>query len=302
MNSSAQLTFADVIDRGAPLSAAEAATLVLAVSRLPIAAEDEIVLDGSGEVRLRVSDPRTFEPPDPRTLALLLHRLLRLDEPGGGDRRGCIPGGLLVVLARTLGQIDLPPLSRDAFDDAMVRFARSDGPVSLAAVFWRAARMRPRGSRRLAWGRRPAPRARTERRRQGPTTAEVRSWLRQAEQELFRLRRSRAATLAAAAMLALIVVAIFGIGAAVGRDAEVPLVAAAPAMDIALPVVEEASPPPAATLSPAPSAQRARAAARRTTVEAAAPPPRPVRRTVQMVNLPRAPWTVVRRLDTADER
>jgi hypothetical protein len=103
-------------------------------------------------------------------------------------------------------------------------------------------------------------------------------------------------------MLALIVVAIFGIGAAVGRDAEVPPVASAPAMDIALPVVDEASPPPAATPSPAPSAQRARAAARRTTVEAAAPPPRPVRRTVQMVNLPRAPWTVVRRLDTADER
>lgn len=299
MTSSAQLTFAELIDRGVPLSAAEAATLVLAVSRLPMAAEEEIVLDSSGEVTLCASDPRTFGPPDPRTLAQLLHRLLRLDEPGSGERRGRIPGGLLVVLARTLRQIDLPPLSRDAFDDALVRFARSDGPVSLAAVFWRAARMRPRGSRRLAWGRRPPPRTRTERRTQGPTTAELRAWLRQSEQELFRLHRSRAVTLAAAAMLALIVVAIFGIGAAVGRDTEAPRLASAPAMDIALPA--QAS-PPAGTPGPAPAAQRARPAPRRISGRAAAPPARPARRTVQMVNLPRTPWAVVRRLDTADDR
>jgi hypothetical protein len=30
--------------------------------------------------------------------------------------------------------------------------------------------------------------------------------------------------------------------------------------------------------------------------------PRPQRRTVEMVNLPRTPWAVVRRLDTADNR
>jgi hypothetical protein len=164
--------------------------------------------------------------------------------------------------------------------------------------------MRPRGSRRLAWGRRPPPRARTERRTQGPTTAELRAWLRQSEQELFRLHRSRAVTLASAAMLALMVVAIFGIGAAVGRDAEVPAIASAPApgsarADIALPVE---APPPAATPAPAPPAQRARPQTRRTAVEAAAPPARPARRTVQMVNLPRTPWAVVRRLDTADDR
>ena len=341
MTQRAELTFAELIDRGVPLSSAEAAALVLAVWRMsrPVPPDDAILLSSTGEVSARPSTTRTSGPADPQPLARLLHRLLRLDEPGSGERRGRIPGGLLVVLARTLRQIDLPPLSCDAFRDALERFARSDQPVALAAVFWRAARMRPRGSRRLTWGRPAAPHVRRERRTHGPTAAELRHWLRQSEQELFRLRRSRTATFGAAAMLALIVAGILGIGAAIGdrparaASADVPL----PPAVVTRPtvVVENAPRPPleergdrvqpargtAARVQPTRDrASRQPAGDRRARLQPpgdrrgwlqparelqpspAAGESRPSRRTVDMVNLPRTPWAVVRRLDTASTR
>jgi hypothetical protein len=213
------------------------------------------------------------------------------------------------VLARTLRQIDLPPLSHDAFHDALERFARSDQPVALAAVFWRAARMRPRGSRRLTWGRPAAPPARRERRTQGPSAAQLRHWLRQSEQELFRLRRSRTTTMGAAAMLGLIVLAILGIAAVIGDRPDRAVAAEMPSPPVvALPaslVIEREPAEPVAVpgdnrggrlLPTDDRGGRLEPARRRSPPSGRRPSPR---RTVDMVNLPRTPWAVVRHLDTA---
>jgi hypothetical protein len=326
MTRKAELSFAELIERGVPLSAAEAVALTLAAwdSGAALPGDSAILLSSTGQVTCAADRPPRED--DPARVAGLLHRLLRLDEADAGDRRGRVPGGLLVALARTMRQIDLPPLSSDAFHDALTRFTSPD-PALLAGVFWRAARMRPRRGDRLTAGR-TAGRTRTERRAHGPTTADLRRWLRQSECELFKLRQSRAGSAGMAAAVALIMVAILGIGAAIRERtpavatsggfgggapdltrsglvapdvaAVEPLRGGAPALST---TASESSSPPARKRPAAARARPAQASVTPPVRTAASPAPRTRRRTtVDMVNLPRAPWAVVRRLDSAAPR
>jgi hypothetical protein len=149
------LSFSELIEHRVPLTAAEAVALTLAVAHAldtrraehashQVPGDESILLGNTGQVTftgVHVSTPED----ESAALASLLRRLLQLDESETAGRGGPVPGALLIVLARTLGHIDLPPLSRDEFRAALARFAGTDASAAatLSAVFWRAATMRP---------------------------------------------------------------------------------------------------------------------------------------------------------------
>jgi hypothetical protein len=219
-----------------------------------------------------------------------------------------------VVLARTLRQIDLPPLSPDAFRDALRRFCTANDPAVLAAVFWRAARMRPRRTGRpketsgrdssvqksLEGGVRGAVGGK-DRRLRGPSSTDLRHWLRQAERELFVMqasanhgRRLRPAAMAAALVVAAFVVGVLGIGLTRDTTTAASATSVRAGSSVANPIVVD-------TLPRKPAVVRAHSQPqtiqhKRPQKRAIAPPvPSVVRaRTVHMVNLPRSTWAVVR--------
>ena len=294
----AQLSFADLIVRRVPLTAAEAASLTLAAAEQgPVPDVCEISLSSTGVVTF--SSPAAATADEAVRLASLLHQLLRLDEPDGDERRWRIPGGLLVVLARTMRQMDLPALNATDFKEALVRFGARREPGMLAAIFWRAARMRgPNRPRAAASSASPATsRRRAERRSQGPAPAELRRWLRQTEREVFQLRRSRAAAASAAIIASFVVV----VSVAIGLDLSDSSATARASTDLPLeaqPIsqaVDRELPAPRTAVNPLPkraTAERVRTASRSASSSSASSSP--ARRTVQMVNLPRASWAVVR--------
>jgi hypothetical protein len=117
----------------------------------------------------------------------------------------------------------------------------------------------------------------------------------------------------AAAMLALIVMAILGIGAAIGDRPDRAVAAEVPSPPVvAIPasvVIEREPAEPAALPGDDRGARLLPTDDRGGRLEPARHRPSPPsvrrpspRRTVEMVNLPRTPWAVVRHLDTADDR
>jgi hypothetical protein len=285
----AQLSFADLLQRRVPLTASEAVALTRAVAAAGDVTPDneEIFLDSAGQVTLGPVTPSTPRDETAR-LATLLNQLLRLDEADGTDRRGRVPGGLLVVLARTLRQIDLPPLDREPFLAALSRFAGEADPAALAAIFWRAARMRPR----------KAPK-RVERRTYGPLPQELRRSLRQAERELFTLRQSagrpRRAIAVAAALVAAVVTGILSLGSPARPNTQPPAPVQRPSaifVDTAAKAAPEAPKPVVSKTVTRRQPKRSTTAVRSAASQPSAPRTRP--KSVDMVNLPRATWAVTR--------
>ncbi len=199
----AHLTFAELITHGVPVSPSEAAALTLAVARVfdgepasataPFLMPDAtcIILSSSGHVSL-VDEDHGAAVEQTVGLALLLRQLLRLDDSQRTSAEA-IPGGMLVLLARSLGEMDLPPVRGEEFRKSLERFAFTESTV-LASVFWRAARMTP-GLRQPARRERVAspPAAKPEDRRQrGPSRADLRRSLREVERQLFEIRRADA--------------------------------------------------------------------------------------------------------------
>jgi hypothetical protein len=78
----------------ADLNAGEAVALVLAAAQESVEAPGDLAPADAVE---RV-----------KTLATMLHTLLRLDEPSAANRPR-VPGALLVLISRATGQMDLPP-------------------------------------------------------------------------------------------------------------------------------------------------------------------------------------------------
>lgn len=233
------LSFADLIRHRVPLSAPEAAALTLAVARvldvrrdgecgLHVPGDDRLLLSNTGDVTFGGVEPST-EQEEIAGLASLLRRLLQLDTPGVRDRRGRVPGGLLVLLARALRQIDLGPPTRDEFLTALIRFAglHERSAAALAVVFWRAAGLRPGlFGKQKALGLLPPARdtGLAERRQHGPPASELRRALRDLERELYERpggvrgsreprRRERRAAVAAALIGAMLIAILAGGGA-----------------------------------------------------------------------------------------
>ncbi len=201
-----ELRFSDLIDASVPLWPEEAVALTLAAvealdGQEPSSAgmDDRLLLSSTGRVSLAsvshtdVDDTTaisvTFE------LAGLTRRLLQLDKPRGAGPRHHIPGPLLVLLARATGHIDLPAPDPTEFREALERFGRPD-PTTLAAVFWRAARIRAPMRTDAPHVTLPAvkvesilaPRGADDRRHNAPPSSELRRYLRETERELFEAR------------------------------------------------------------------------------------------------------------------
>jgi hypothetical protein len=201
------LSFADIIRERVPLTPSEAVALTLAVADvldarrvfaddLPVPPDEGLLLSSTGEISVATVEGLTDED-ETTCLAALLRRLLQLDDSATLDRRGRVPGALLVLLSRALQQIDLPSPGRDEFRRALARFVAVDerAAAALAAIFWRAAAARP-----AVTGKR-APQlllpevtetASADRRNRGASRAELRRSLRDLERELFE-RPARAA-------------------------------------------------------------------------------------------------------------
>jgi Tol biopolymer transport system component len=199
-----QLKFSDLIDTPVPLSPAEAVALTLAVEDALIAQSLErlprdsaVLLSSTGRVSLEsVSDADGEDAAgDSRTaqLAELTRRLLQLDKRGSVDRRKRVPAPLLGTLARATTRNDLPRITDAEFRASLQRIGAPD-PTTLAAVFWRAARLctsaRVPPAATLAPVKVESPVAqRTEDRRQNlPAPSDLRRYLREAERELFEAR------------------------------------------------------------------------------------------------------------------
>ena len=272
-----RISFADLVATRVPLTSAEAVGLTLAAADAlaecgggALPADDALLLSSTGHVSLTNVSIAT-EPYDTvqttAALASLARRLLRLDDPDAGDRRQRVPGGLLVVLARSLRQIDLEPLPPGEFREALDRFGSPDAAV-LAAVFWRAARMRMPAARAAAItpleldapGRPDA--AARDRRHNVPNASELRRYLREMERDLYearsaarvpapaapappRVARLKRTTLAAAATVGGAVAGTlmaFALVAALERRPHLPPASDAPVVADAVPAAE---PPPA---------------------------------------------------------
>ena len=195
-----RISIADLIATGVPVSPAEGVALTLAVAdaladsaatRLP--SDEHIVLSSNGQVLLEdvslsTDVEQAGESGSPLTadLAAMLRRVLQLEDPPSGDRRRQVPGALLVLLARSLGHIDLEPLELGEFLAALSRFGTPEA-TTIAAIFWRAARHRmPAGARPV--GLLPARAESLERRRHTPAASELRRYLRDMERELYETR------------------------------------------------------------------------------------------------------------------
>jgi hypothetical protein len=154
-----------------------------------------------------------------------VYALLRLDERTPGESRAAVPGGLVVLLARALGGIDLPSPSYPELREGLGRFG-GDNPAILAALYarcsslasvgrprvprdagdarpplhaeWRRPAARTPVARVAEWRRPPAPprppdsaaahHPDGERRQRGMSAADLRRCLREAEREIFELR------------------------------------------------------------------------------------------------------------------
>jgi Tol biopolymer transport system component len=199
-----QLKFSDLIETAVTLSDGEAVALTLAVAdavaqrgltELPN--DNELILSSTGRVSLE-SVSQSDEGDKARgsaipQLAALTRRLLQLDNAESGDRRKRVPGPLLGMLARALTQTVSPAPSPEEFRKALEQFGTPD-PTTLAAVFWRAARLR--APLRVPLTTLPsvkvesalAHRAADDRRQNLPPPSELRRYLRETERELFEAR------------------------------------------------------------------------------------------------------------------
>src|SRR5688500_10569121 len=145
-----RISFAEIAARRVRLTPAEVVALALTAARqlrrdtatavLSLPSAGDILLSSAGEVVIRDSDAAADQSDQAqmRWLAGLVHELLTLDSDSLGDRRTPIPGGLLVLLARASGQIDLPQPTYAALLDGLARFG-SDDSRALAALYWRCA-------------------------------------------------------------------------------------------------------------------------------------------------------------------
>ena len=194
------LSFSELIHHRVPLSAAEAVQLTMAVAHLldarrtgdpalQVPGDEFILLGNTGHVTFTTVD-RSTDPDESSALAALARRLLQLDDSSKVDRRGRVPGGLLILLARALREIDLPAPNREEFRTALARFAGEDGAPSsatLSTVFWRAASLRPGSRSSKTLGLLPAslPETESERRSHGLSRTQLRRALRDLEREVF---------------------------------------------------------------------------------------------------------------------
>jgi len=196
-----QKTVADLIATGVAVTHAEAAALAVAVADALVAAgatrvpaDDQIFLSSTGQLSLGNVTAVSEEDDTTTTtqLAALVRRLLQLDDAASGDRRQRVPGALLVTLARSLQQIDLPPLPVAEFRDALARFGTPDATM-LAAIFWRTARIRTPidTARAQPLELLPGRAEPGERRRHRPSPEELRRCLREIERELYEARNRR---------------------------------------------------------------------------------------------------------------
>jgi hypothetical protein len=196
------LSFSELIKLRVPLTAEEAVALTLAAAyvldtrrvantAVQVPGDEFILLGNTGHVTFTSVEVSTDQD-ESTALAALLRRLLQLDESGANDRRGRVPGGLLILLARTLRQIDLPSPDRDEFRAALARFATEGGPTAamLSVVFWRAASLRPVADTKrrvlglLSAGAATSPDEK-DRRSHGLSRTELRRALRDLEREVF---------------------------------------------------------------------------------------------------------------------
>jgi len=198
------LKFSELIETPVALSHGEAVALTLAASdaiaergleNLPT--DDDLFLSSTGRVSLESVIKADEGDTRPRNvlaqLATLTRRLMQLDKAESGDRRKRVPALLLGTLARALTQTVSPSPSPEEFRQALERFGKPD-PTTLAAVFWRAARLRAQG--RVPLTTLPAVKMESalahrnadDRRHNLPPPSELRRYLRETERELFEAR------------------------------------------------------------------------------------------------------------------
>ena len=259
------LTFADLMKQRTPLSPSEAAALTAAAARAlanqrgtraGVRQPDarQFLLSSTGAVSVGSVEEAT-EREEISGLATLLQRLLRLDRPGVQDKRGHVPGGLMVLLARALKQIDAPAPDREEFTAALHRFSGdADAAAGLASIFWRVAGVK-------------------ERRAHGLSRAELRRSVRDLERELFEQRAAAPATASgtqerragvAAALIAALLLAMLGSG--MMREESVAMAEPAPPAAVAGPVatpVDASATAVSPEAAPAPAPVAVRRAARR---------------------------------------
>jgi hypothetical protein len=175
------VTLAELQARGIVLTAEDAVAVVTLVgdslhwSAAP-PTPDNIVLRSDGRVEAR--HPRENTLVTAADYAALLHQLL--PEPGGARSRP-VHGGVRILVARALGQTDLPPIVwPQQFAKTLARFAPSNTSELIVGLLVRWAD--------VAAQHRPAP-ARTERRHSGPGVTHLRLALREADLERYALRQ-----------------------------------------------------------------------------------------------------------------
>jgi Tol biopolymer transport system component len=140
------LSFADLIDRQACATTEEAVALVLAASfeldrpsspdtcvGLPSA--KDIVLGEGGRISFSAAPVEISEAECVSGAAALLHKLLAVED-SGSEYRVQVPGALVLLIARARRQIDLPPPSLPALQQALKRFASADQTL-LASLYRR---------------------------------------------------------------------------------------------------------------------------------------------------------------------
>jgi hypothetical protein len=221
------VTYAEIVRR-TPVSVPEAVALVLAVLRAlgPLAEHETshglpspayVLLSSGGRVTLSAIGEPASASDRVRQASILLHTFLVRDNVATQPLRGPVPGPLLLLIARGTGQIALPAPAYTEFVETLSRFGTMSA-MMLAQVYRRCAGFEVVGS--LARGRashvvpihrdRHARSARSrERRHNGPSVAELRRDLRDAERALFDAleRHSRVRLRTVAATVALLVLA-----------------------------------------------------------------------------------------------
>src|SRR5689334_17691102 len=137
------ISFAEVLARRELISTSDAVALVLATARAWQERDDvdesalplppAIFLSGTGRISFARA-PSAGEGTDVRALSDLLHALV---EPiGASATRAAVPGALLLLVARSRGQIDLPPPTFDEFIRTLSRFGSAD-TMTLALLYRR---------------------------------------------------------------------------------------------------------------------------------------------------------------------
>lgn len=93
---------------------------------LPLPGAAEVHLHPDGRVAVTAPAPPGDDGTRVRGAATLLRELLAMDEQDAATRAP-VPGALVMLLARALGTIDLPPPSFEQFCEALRRFASPTG-------------------------------------------------------------------------------------------------------------------------------------------------------------------------------